>query len=80
MGKIKLPADLTQYELVGDDNTLGVKLWDSVEGNIDLNILTKEQAERLILRGVKWLRKKPPMLVASQPVVKKFKKVGKQKV
>jgi hypothetical protein len=59
MSQIKLPADLVHYELVGKDDTLGVKLWDSIEGHIDLNIMTKAQADRLILRGVKWLRKKP---------------------
>jgi hypothetical protein len=75
MGKIKLPADLVQYELVGDDNTLGVKLFDSVEGVLDLNMLTKEQADRLILRGVKWLRKKP-LPAKIQPVTKP-KKVRK---
>lgn len=74
MSKIKLPADLVSYELVGNDDTLGVKLLDSEEGLIDLNILTKAQADRLILRGVKWLRKKP--LPPKTPVMKP-KKVKK---
>lgn len=74
MSKIKLPADLVQYELVGEQNTLGVKLWDSIEGHIDLNMMTKAQADKLILRGVKWLRKKP--IPIKTPVLKP-KKVKK---
>ena len=55
---IQLPADLSKYELVGDTSQLGNILQHPVFGVIDLRILTKETADRLINSGAKWIRLK----------------------